>query len=155
MLKKLLHGFQLRLGSDPWPRKFTCRTAAKKENKKPNKISHPDSAENHLFIFDFYLLSFFFRVAPMAYESSQARDRITAATTGLCHSHSNARSKPRLQPTPQLMAMPDPQPTGRDQGLNLSPHRHESGSLPLSHNGKSLLRTILHAHTSWVHTGPS
>ena len=26
--------------------------------------------------------------------------------------HSNIRSETRLQPTPQLMAMPDPQPTG-------------------------------------------
>ena len=34
--------------------------------------------------------------APAAYGGSQAR--------GLYHSHSNARSKPRLRPTPQLTA---------------------------------------------------
>ena len=31
-----------------------------------------------------------------------------AVAAGLHHSRSNARSKPRLWPTPQLMAMPDP-----------------------------------------------
>ena len=31
-----------------------------------------------------------------------------AAAAGLYHSHSNARSEPRLQPTPQLIATPDP-----------------------------------------------
>ena len=30
---------------------------------------------------------FFFRAAPMAYESSQARGRIRASAAGLCHSH--------------------------------------------------------------------
>ena len=40
----------------------------------------------------------------MAYGSSQARGRIGAVAAGLRHSHSNARSEPSLQPTPQLMA---------------------------------------------------
>ena len=31
-------------------------------------------------------------------------------------------SEPCLQPTPQLMAMPDPGPTGQGQGLNPRPH---------------------------------
>ena len=48
---------------------------------------------------DFFFL---FRAAPMAYGSSQARGRIGAAAAGLHHSHSNTRSKPHLQPTPQL-----------------------------------------------------
>jgi len=43
-----------------------------------------------------------------AYGGSQARGRIGAVATGLCHSHSNAKSEPSLQPTPQLTAMPDP-----------------------------------------------
>ena len=30
--------------------------------------------------------------------------------------------KPHLQPTPQLMATPDPQPTEQGQGSNLKPH---------------------------------
>ena len=37
-----------------------------------------------------------FRAAPKAYGSSQARGRIGALSTGLHHSHSNARSKPSL-----------------------------------------------------------
>ena len=59
--------------------------------------------------FHFYFLSFcLFRATPMAYGRSQARGWIGAAPAGLCHSHSNARSKLHLQPTPQLMAMLDP-----------------------------------------------
>ena len=49
-----------------------------------------------------------FRVAPAAYWSSQTKGWITATTASLCHIHSNARSKPHLGPTPQLIAMPDP-----------------------------------------------
>ena len=58
--------------------------------------------------FFFFLLPFFFfRSVPAAHVSSQARDQIRAAAAGLCHSHSNARSEPRLLPTPQLRATPD------------------------------------------------
>ena len=42
------------------------------------------------------------------YASSRARGRIRAAAVGLPHSHSNTRSELRLQPTPQLVATPDP-----------------------------------------------
>ena len=52
-----------------------------------------------------------FRAAPVAHGNSQARGQIGATAAGLCNSHSNARYKPRLRPTPELMAMPDPQPT--------------------------------------------
>ena len=45
---------------------------------------------------------FLFRVIPAAY--SQARGWIRPAAAGLHHSHNNARSGPRLGPTPQLMA---------------------------------------------------
>ena len=58
----------------------------------------------------------------MANEGSQARGPIRATAAGLCHSHSSAGSKPHLQPTPQLMVKPDPQPTGRGQGSNPKPH---------------------------------
>ena len=58
-----------------------------------------------LFVFFFAL---FFRAAPVAYGSSQARDPIGATAAGLHHSHSHAGSEPSLQPTPQLTAMPDP-----------------------------------------------
>ena len=40
----------------------------------------------------------------MAYGGSQARGLIRAVSAGLHNSHSNARSKPHLQPTPQLYA---------------------------------------------------
>jgi len=65
---------------------------------------------------------FFFRAAPAAYGGSQARGRIRATAAGLSQSHSNARSKLHLKPTPQLMAMLDPQPTERGQVLNPQPH---------------------------------
>ena len=45
---------------------------------------------------------------PVAYGGSQARGPIGATAAGLCHSHSNVGSEPRLQPTPQLKAMLDP-----------------------------------------------
>ena len=35
-----------------------------------------------------------------------------------------SRVEPCVRPTPQLRAMPDPQPTERGQGLNLHPHGH-------------------------------
>ena len=56
------------------------------------------------FVFVFGL--FFFRAAPAAYGGSQApMGGIGAVATGLLHSH---RSEPSFQPTPQLMARPDP-----------------------------------------------
>ena len=69
--------------------------------------------------------NFFFvfsRAAPAAYGGSQARGLIGAVSAGLHHSHSNTRSKPHLQLTPQFPAMPDPQPTARSQGPNPQPH---------------------------------
>ena len=54
----------------------------------------------------FFFLSFM--ATPKAYGGAQARGPVGAVAAGLHHSHSNARSKPRLRPTPQLMATPDP-----------------------------------------------
>ena len=48
--------------------------------------------------------SSFFRPAPMACGSSQARSQIGVAAAGLRHRHSNTRSKPSPQLTPQLTA---------------------------------------------------
>ena len=45
---------------------------------------------------------------PTAYGGSQTRSLIGAVAASLRHSHSHARSKPSLQPTPQLMATLDP-----------------------------------------------
>ena len=50
----------------------------------------------------------FSRAAPMAYGGSQAKGLIGAVATSLNQSHSNMGSEPRLRPTPQLMATPDP-----------------------------------------------
>jgi len=56
-----------------------------------------------------YFCLFAFSVAASeAYGGSQARGLIGAVAAGLRQSHSNAGSEPCLQPTPQLMAMPDP-----------------------------------------------
>ena len=75
---------------------------------------------------NYYYYLFFafclFRAAPKACGGSQARGRIRATAAGLQHSHSNAGSKPRLRPTPQLKAMPDLLPTEQGQGLNPQPH---------------------------------
>ena len=49
-----------------------------------------------------------FRAVLSAYGGSQARGLIGAGAAGLCQSRSNARSKLRLQPTPQLTATSDP-----------------------------------------------
>ena len=55
-----------------------------------------------------------FRAAPAAFGGSQARGQMRATASGLHRctpvytSHSNARSAQSLQPTPQLMATPDP-----------------------------------------------
>ena len=48
-----------------------------------------------------------FRATPTVYGSSQATGQIGAAASGLRHSHSNARSEPHLQTTPQLMTTSD------------------------------------------------
>ena len=54
----------------------------------------------------FYFL--FVRAKPAAHGGSQDRGPIGATAAGLHHSHSNAGSDPRLQPTPQLTATQDP-----------------------------------------------
>ena len=64
---------------------------------------------------------FLFRAAPTAYGGSQARGPIRAVATSLHHGHSNSGSELRLRPTPQFIAMPDPQPTERGQGSNPQP----------------------------------
>ena len=72
------------------------------------------------FVFCFGFLPFL-GLLPTAYGSSQAQGLIGAVATGLGWNHSNGRSEPHLQCTPQLMAMPDPQPTEQGQGSNPQP----------------------------------
>ena len=50
----------------------------------------------------------FSRAAPIAHGGFQTRGLIGAVTAGLHQSHSNSGSKPRLRPTPQLIATLDP-----------------------------------------------
>ena len=74
-----------------------------------------------LFVCFLFCFVFLFRAAPAAYGGSQARGPIGATAAGLRHSHSTSGSEPRLQPTPQLTAMPilDPLSEARDQTHNL------------------------------------
>ena len=60
-----------------------------------------------LFIYLFCLFAISW-ATPAAYGGSRARGRIGAAAASLRQSHSNAGSEPRLRPTPQLTAMPEP-----------------------------------------------
>ena len=61
-----------------------------------------------IFLFLFFVFFLFLGPLPVAYGGSQSRGSIGAVAAGLHHSHSNLGSKPRLRPTPQLMATPDP-----------------------------------------------
>ena len=74
---------------------------------KPNVIMRFQRCYSALDVYLFFGGGGLYRAAPTAYGSSQARGQIGVAAVSLHHSHSNTRSKPRLQPTPQLMATPD------------------------------------------------
>ena len=58
---------------------------------------------------------------PAAYAGSQATSQMGDTAAGLPHSHSEAGPE-HQQPTPEVPAMPDPQPTKRSQGSNPHPH---------------------------------
>ena len=73
-----------------------------------NIIYNAPVAFHIFFFFVCFVFLLFLWATPAAYGGSQARGRIGAVATGLRQSHSNAGSEPRLQPTPQLTAMPDP-----------------------------------------------
>ena len=88
-----------------WP---LCRTHRKKLTTcAPNSVVHWTKKVHFSFAF-FFLIFRSLRFTLTAYGDSQARGLIGAVATGLCQSHRNARSEPRLQPTPQLTATPDP-----------------------------------------------
>ena len=91
-----------------------------------------------LFIYLFCLFAFS-RATPTAPGGSQARGLIGATTAGLRHSHGNARSKPRLRPTPQLTATKDAKPTEWGQGSNPQRYGSQSDSFPLHQGGNSFL----------------
>ena len=74
------------------------------------------------FLFLFIYLFLLFRATPAAYGGCQDRGLIRGIAAGLRQSHSNARSKVCLQPTPQLRKMLYSHPTEWGQGSNLHPH---------------------------------
>ena len=74
----------------------------------------------HETFFFFFFLPF--RAAPAAYGSSQARGQIRTTAAILHHSNSKAGYELCLQPTPQLTATMDRQPTKQGQGSNPYPH---------------------------------
>ena len=61
-----------------------------------------------MFIYLFKFVFCFSWAAPAPCGGSQARGLIGAVATSLHQSHSNIRSELCLQPTSQLMTMPDP-----------------------------------------------
>ena len=67
--------------------------------------------ENFIFILILFFIFCLFaisRATPEAHGGSQARGPIGAVAAGVRQIHSNAGSELHLQPTPQLMATPDP-----------------------------------------------
>ena len=98
--------------------------------------SHCEPSQNTILLFKFSLF-LLFRAAPAAYGVYQARGQIGATAAGLHYHHSNIRSEPCLQPTPQFTATPDPLPTERDQGSNPQPHGSQWDSFPLCHDENS------------------
>ena len=73
--------------------------AALKQNRTKTEESF------YLFIYLFFAITW---TTPVAYGSSQARGQRGAVAASLHQSHSNVGCEPRLQPTAQLTATPDP-----------------------------------------------
>ena len=73
-----------------------------------------------LYGFFFFFFGLFLGPQSLHIEVPQARGQMGAAVSGLCHSHSNVRSKLRLRPTLQLLAMPDPDPLSEAGGPTAS-----------------------------------
>ena len=91
----------------------------------------------------FINVCFFFRAAPAAQGSSQARGQIRATAARLHHGHSITGSQPHLQPMPQLLA------TERGQGSNPHPPGYELGLLLLSHSGNSRNSSLYNKQGFW------
>uniref|UniRef100_A0A4X1SPA0 Cationic amino acid transporter C-terminal domain-containing protein n=1 Tax=Sus scrofa TaxID=9823 RepID=A0A4X1SPA0_PIG len=104
-------------------------TPCRERNPQPSAFHPLEHRDLHLQLLFFFFFFFFFFVfllflwaAPVAYGGSQVRGAIGAVATGLRQSHSNTGSEPCLQPTPQLTATPDHQPTVQGQGPNPQPY---------------------------------
>ena len=100
-----------------------------------------------LFLKLLLLLFAFFRAIPNV-EVPRLGIKIRATGAGLHHSHSNSNtgSETHLWPTPQLTAMPGPQPTKWCQGSNPHPYGYQSGSFLLCRNGNSQALLFWAAH---------
>ena len=92
--------------------KITCGTLTKIMPEGSEEADYDKLLSAQVKRFDFianttecYFSFFFFSFA--FYGCTHGTWRFPVAA-GLCHSHSNTGSEPRLQPTPQLTAMPDP-----------------------------------------------
>ena len=93
----------------PLPIIFTCRAQSMVWPAYTMCPSCRGSTGSFIYL-SIYFLSFLaiFWAASVAYGGSQARGQIRAVAASLRQSNSNTRSEPRLRPTPQLTAMPDP-----------------------------------------------
>ena len=76
-------------------------------SKLSSKASKWMAKNKQNYVREVFFNFFFLRATLEAYGGSQARGPTRAVASGLHHSDGNARSELCLQPTPQLMAMPD------------------------------------------------
>ena len=104
---------------------------------KSEPRGHSDLTTFSLFFFFFFFFFFFvfslFKAAPTAYGGPRLGVK-QSCSRDLCHSHSNAGSKPSLQPTPQLTAMAETC-EARDRTCILVDTNWVP--LPLNHDGNS------------------
>ena len=77
------------------------------QNNRLKRSNYSNLSLHYLLLPQYPVLFYFFKAAPGAYGSFQARGRIRAAAASLCHSHSHIRSKPHLWPAPQFTATLD------------------------------------------------
>ena len=75
----------------------------------------------YFYLFIYLVFLPFSRATPVAHGGSQAKGLIRAGAVGLRQSHNKAISELCLQPTPQLTATLDPEPTEQGQGSKPSP----------------------------------
>ena len=81
------------------------------------------SYNDFYFIYYYYYFVFLSFLGPLPRHVEVPR-QMGAVAAGLHESHSNVGSEPCLQPTPQITAMLDPQPTEQGQGsLTTEPRR--------------------------------
>ena len=100
------------------------------------------------FVCLFVLFFCLFRATPVVYGGSQARSPIGAVATGLCQSHSNARSKPAYA---RATAMPDPSHIGDLH--HSSQQRRILNPLREARDWTHILMDTSQIHFCWATTG--